>query len=241
MIRGAISVASMAAWAVLLVSTAASADPRGVSTVHEPATPEQVEARRVQTVRDMQTWLRRLTGRFRYVGVDEVPTAACIQIKPKGRPAEPMKCQAGRPRDAEGVWDCVNIGKGSGVHCVIGSTAQRRDPTKPNLDGPTMILLGIDPDIPAIRYMQLNEDGIAAEYLGHLRGNAVIFNAPCIPPEGNNCSIEIKITAPTGAPIHWKFDKTRLVFDEYRSTQRLNFELLPSKQDQPDKPRELEQ
>jgi len=221
----------LAICATLLISAAASAEPRGASTAREPLTPEQAEAKRFQTVSEMETWLQRLTGRFRYMGAVEIPTALCIEYKKQ----HTTKCWPGKPRDAEGMWDCVNIGKGSGVHCVIGSTAQRRIPTVPNLDGPKMILFGIDPDIPALRYMQLDEDGVATEYLGHLSGDEVTFHSPCIPP-GNACLITITITAPSeGTPIYWAFDRSQFTLSEYRTTQRLTFRLFPLKRDQVDK------
>jgi len=171
------------ACAPFFVSAAANADPRGASIPLGPQIPEQLGVKRVQAVKNMEAWLRRLTGQFHYKGLEEIPPAYCFteMVGVRGSMTPKKFCNASKPRDAEGMWDCVNVGTGAGMRCIIGSAAQRRDPTKPNMDAPTMILLGIDPDIPAIRFMQLDEDGIASEYLGHISDDEVIFRSvPCV-------------------------------------------------------------
>lgn len=204
-----------------LVAVGAHADPRGVSTAPEPLTQEQIEAQRVQKVADIDAWLRRLPGRFRYVGTEEVPPYYCTH---SGRGTS---CTTPLPREVQGMWDCVGIGTGSGLHCVLGSMAQRREPMQPNMDSPMMILFGIDPDAPGIRYLRFDSDGIASESFGYLRGDQATFRTPCINPVTVGCTRIVKIhAAADGKPIRMSIEIERAsAGDGYEIVARLEFKL----------------
>jgi hypothetical protein len=182
--------------------------PRGEAADLEPQTPEQIEADRVETVAAMDVWLRRLVGHYSYTGTEEVPPAYCITA------ASGRSCTASRPREARGVWDCVAVGAGAGVHCVFGSTAPLRiaddvsSVADLNMDSPTMILFGIDPDVPTVRYMRIDEDGIASEATGDLKGNTVVFRKPCTREarSASSCLEIFKIEAPENRPAQVTID-----------------------------------
>jgi hypothetical protein len=207
------------------VAAVAHADPRGESSPPEQLTPEQVEAQRVQTVADMEAWLRRLTGRLRYEGTEEVPPEFCV-TGPRGR-----SCTRSRPREVRGKWDCVSVGAGPGVHCVFGSTAPRRNVWQPNMDAPTMILFGIDPDTPQLRYMRFDEDGIAYEAVGELRGNVAQFRKACRHGPDSGCTEIFKIEAPAGKPVRVTMDWIQ-AGAEYNSIALLQLKLRPLPEEQ---------
>jgi hypothetical protein len=216
---------SAMAMSATLVAAIAHADPRGESSPPEALTPEQIEAQRVQTVADMEAWLRRLTGRLRYEGIEEVPPEYCV-YGPSGR-----TCSASKPREVRGKWDCVGVGTGPGVHCVFGSTAPRRDVWQPNMDAPTMILFGIDPDTPQLRYMRFDEDGIAYEAVGELRGNTVQFRKACRHGPVSDCTEIFKIEAPDGKPVRVTMDWIS-AGAQYNSIALLQFKLRALPDDQ---------
>lgn len=98
--------------------------------------------------RELDAWLRRLVGRFRVTGSASV----------------------------EGLADCVAIGTGPGVHCVVsyGSSGT------PVRDAPTVTLYGMDPDRQAIRYLEVNGRSLAKEGLGRLSGSTLSFRMECL-------------------------------------------------------------
>jgi len=122
----------------------------------------------------LDTWLRRLAGRYR--------------ITRMGR--------------AAGMEDCIGIGAGPGVQCVIG-------PPPPNPDGtaPTMVLYGVDPDVPGIRYLQVNGRSIAEGDLGKLSDDTLGFSKVQCPTTLNrqsgssmlSCQRQVRIYAPPGS------------------------------------------
>lgn len=108
---------------------------------------------------------------------------------------------AGRFRSGRGryevVTDCVVIGTGPGVHCVRGGVLD---------EAPTMILYGLDPDLPGIRYLQVNGRSLAEGDVGKLSGDTVIFSSVQCPTSVDrravvfvpNCEQQIRIYAPPG-------------------------------------------
>jgi len=218
-ISAAVRLVVMTTCAITLAANAI-AEPRGASTTRKPPTPEQAEAQRVQTVKDMETWLRRLTGRFHYQGIEEIPPPYCT------RSSRGLACTTPKPRDAEGTWDCVNIGNGAGVHCIIGSTALRRNVMRPNMDSPVMLLFGINPDKPEIRYMRLDEDGIASESTGYLKDDKATFRTPCVNPATTGCTRVLTIEATPGKPVRMTID-VEMASEEYNSVARLQCTLRP--------------
>jgi hypothetical protein len=71
--------------------------------------------------------------------------------------------------------DCTGFGDGPGIHCVIGPPQNAL-----TVSAPTMILYGLDPDAPGVRYLQVNGRSIAEGDLGKLSGDTVTFSkVPC--------------------------------------------------------------
>lgn len=197
---------------VVLAASRAHADPRDIAGPPAELTPELTEARRAATVAAMEAWLRGLVGHYRYTGVEEVPPESCT-TNAFGMD-DPRTCAGAQPREAYGSWDCIAIGAGAGVHCIFGSTAPLRisditDGAVPNLnlDSPTMVLFGIDPDVPTLRYMRIDDDGIAYEATGSLRGNTASFRKPCRHGPVASCleifRIELRDGKPPQAIIDW--------------------------------------
>ncbi len=143
-----------------------------------PKHPQGREAQRVQTADEMVRWLPRLVGRFSYTGaVQYFQTLALgAQAQKEYSPDKTYAagncdetCQASIPnvKNARGKADCVAIGKGAGVQCVInvtwdqewggqGSTVEGGV----SFLGPASILYGVDTSASVIRYLLLTTDAL---------------------------------------------------------------------------------
>lgn len=132
---------------------------------------------------EMHVWLRRLAGRFRYEGT--------LDREPGSVPDPSLPANTAQ---VEGLGDCVTIGAGPGVHCVINldwpppyprtlegvSPEAFVDPVfVANLD-PAMILFGIDAGASQLAYLQVNQKGLAEPGTGVVVGNIARFEAPCV-------------------------------------------------------------
>jgi hypothetical protein len=126
-------------------------------------------------------WLRRLVGRYRFEGL--------IQAGPQADGCGPLPGAAEESMPAEtctgvkGMGDCVGIGTGPGVQCVLNVTwidlwIQSDTDVKAAaisyLD-PAMILIGLDPGNSAFNYMLVNNKGLTEAGLGFISGNRVTF------------------------------------------------------------------
>ncbi len=189
--------------AVMLAPALAHADPRGIAGPPEPLTPETIEARRVKLGEDMAAWLPRLVGRFSVEGVADFNGGSGPQAvggapatdsgsleggevsaaTDEGNPIDPLKVKG-----AGGRADCVAIGKGPGVHCVINVTwVPEWTPQGEPVDGgepflaPAMKLFGLDPNTPLIVQLQLDTDGVAELESTTLKGSTVkwIYETRC--------------------------------------------------------------
>ncbi len=141
------------ACAALLASGAAAAVPRGEVVEPDPDTPAEAMARRLQTAADMATWLPRLVGRFRIQGT--------------------IGAGSPRPIPITGAADCIAVGRGSGVHCVLNAVWGAKGDS---LLGPASILFGMDPAAGMVRYLQLNTDGVVTSLAGTGEGPALLKN-----------------------------------------------------------------
>ncbi len=154
----------------MFVAVELHAAPRGTAGPPEPQTPETMEAQRQQMALDMAAWLPRLVGRFDIQGVV------------KFNQTEPDIFPQDRELAAEGKADCIAVGEGAGVQCVLNVTWQEIWGTMgeaveggvPFL-GPAAILFGFDPNASVIRYLLLNTNGIAEAQTGRLYGNTLRF------------------------------------------------------------------
>lgn len=170
----------------LLAGVAALADgaePRGSSIARMPDSPAAIEARnaqaRTQKATQMDAWLRRLVGRFRYEGF-----YAVVVPSPQPPPPIPVK----------GMADCVGIGGGPGVQCVVNAVWDDERWGGRRLgkwgggwvtsDSPTLLLYGVDPGQSNIRYLQVDHRGIAQGGAGLLNGNTLSYSERWVnPPE----------------------------------------------------------
>jgi hypothetical protein len=137
---------------------------------------------RTTAIARLDTWLRRLVGRFRISEVNGVAVK-------------------------RGLQDCIAIGAGPGVHCLIGPGAGEQKYT----GAPTMTLYGIDTQALKVSYLQVNSESIAEGALGRLSGDSITFAGECprpahtpSPPSPNgqhepiilSCSLQLRIYAP---------------------------------------------
>lgn len=170
------------------------AGPRGDVAVPEPATPEQVEARRLKMAEEMAAWLPRLVGRFRFEGIVDFNDA------PTREPPDPQKIKS-----AKGLGDCVAVGTGPGVHCVVNvvwpeewNPQGEARPGGASFLAPASILYGIDAATSTIRYLQLDTDGLVMDGTAVLEGDTLrwTFAGYCVGKPQVTCGQDVKIYAP---------------------------------------------
>lgn len=146
----------------MLAPEPALTDPRDIAGPSEPLTPEMVEARREQKAHDMAEWLPRLVGRYRLAGLE-------VLIPP------PLLVP---PNAVRGKADCVLVGSGPGVQCVIHVEWDRSTSWSSawlNPDSPTIILYGLDPLAGRIRYLQVDRSSIAQQGEANLTGDTLHY------------------------------------------------------------------
>jgi hypothetical protein len=152
-------------------------------------------------------WLQRLTGRFRYDGM--IQMADCVQAPSAGGGPPPPpsdKCQG-----MKGKSDCVAVGAGPGVQCILNVTwqdiyevdfenGQVREIMVSYLD-PAMELYGLEPARLAMNRLIVNNKGIAEGGPGHIKGNTATFRAPCANAESVGCYRIVRIEAKPDAKL----------------------------------------
>lgn len=170
------------ACAAALLPTVVNGQGRGrtATGLQERTNPDPDVARTSKLV-ELDAWLRRLTGRFRITEMNGIAREW-------------------------GLWDCVAIGAGPGVDCVTGPGPKQRSDMVP----PSIILFGVDPDNPGIRFLRVNNLSTAEEGLGKLEKDSVSFQGTCPNPphlsgrEGPPlifmyCKLAARIFAPSGS------------------------------------------
>lgn len=121
-------------------------------------------------------WLRRLVGRFRYDGM--IQDGPCVDA------------ETGTPRDScrsvQGNSDCIGIGDGPGVQCVLKVTwpeiirPGEMEVYQPAYLDPAMDLYGIDPGKSAVNYLVVNHKGLPEGGLGYIRGDTLKIKTNCV-------------------------------------------------------------
>ncbi len=218
--RRAVPTAVMMALACALLSPGtAQATPRMDVPPPEPETPQAREARRVQTAADSAAWLPRMVGRFRYTGIVQFfqtlgPAAQVLKEHPPRKVyAEATcdeSCQAttANVANAEGKGDCIAIGKGPGVQCVLHvvwneewSRMGQAVEGGVSFLGPASILYGLVPNTATIRYLLLNTNGIAEAESATLNGDTLRWNfeTRCESSTIDRCRHVMRIRAPQGS------------------------------------------
>jgi hypothetical protein len=166
-------------------------------------------------------WLARLVGKYEYEGM--VTAGECTRPSPAdGTPVPSDLCQK-----IEGNSDCVGIGTGPGVHCILNVTWL--DIWNINYEGgsigplpggeaflsPAMVLFGIDPGAAKVNYLLVDHKGLPEGGLGSIKGARATFRTPCVNGPAlllqmntsGTCKRTIRIDAkPEGSLVHLSMD-----------------------------------
>lgn len=147
---------------LVLVATAAGANPRAAVTVQEsePETPEEEENRRVRKLEDVDDWLRKLVGRYR---IDALVESLLFP---------------GPAAGYSGMADCIGVGNGAGVQCLVAIHGA---------DILHLLMFGRNPDDLKVHVLEVDEKGIGEARSGPLRGStmqsrAKVPNTPAARP-----------------------------------------------------------
>jgi hypothetical protein len=192
------------------------------------ATPASAQGRTPPRPADVATptptvdvWLRRLAGKYQFDGSIQVvfyppeDNHGCGPL-PEGGPyprpigREPSEGEERPPpvlpwnpycSTIKGVGDCIGIGTGPGVQCVLNVTWQDMhdmvtEETNPdftknetgifNLPGgvaylsPAVMLFGLDPGHAAISYLLVDNKGLPEGGTGQVNGNRATFKTTCV-------------------------------------------------------------
>jgi hypothetical protein len=116
---------------------------------------------------DMDVWLRRLVGSYKLDG--SAGSFGC-----------PSACSG-----VKGKVDCIAIGTGPGVQCILNATWQEYwtmtgQPQLLDYLDPSMMLLGLDPGRSAINMLLVNDKGLPEGGPGRIKGNTATFYSPCV-------------------------------------------------------------
>lgn len=158
----------------------------------------------------MGTWLKLLAGSFKVDGVAEVVfdhpsfhAHRCGYVNPDGTVVEPF-C-----KNISGRADCVNIGKGPGVQCILQASWAEMfflvtgfpqpnpnpgpvpAPPEPppgvyTLPGgnsflrPAMLMIGMDPHQAGLQFLLVNDKGLPEGGAGSVAGDRATFRTPCV-------------------------------------------------------------
>lgn len=158
-----------------------------VTVAAQAAAPRQPQETLVRhpspaTAVEMDVWLRRLVGKFRWEGV--------LDVEPRFGREDGTDVLAVR-----GYSDCVAIGSGPGVHCVLDVrwnekyTFMGKPVAVPNLT-PAMMMFGIDAARERMLYLQVDNKGLPHGGVGSLVGSTAEFRAPCISTDPELSSME---------------------------------------------------
>ncbi len=202
----------------MLVCPEVVATPRMDVPPPEPLTPEEVQARRAQLNTDMAAWLPRMVGRFSFDGIVQhyqtlaLGATAIKEFSPDktyaaGTCDESCQASISNVAQARGKADCIAIGTGPGVQCVInvvwpeewGSLGGAVEAGVSFL-GPAAILYGLDPNAALVRYLMLNTNGTGEAEAGVLKGDTVTwtFNTRCESSSIDRCRRITRFRAPPG-------------------------------------------
>lgn len=203
----------------LLPAVGSLATPRMDVPPPEPETPEAREAKRMQTAANSAVWLPRMVGRVKYTGIVQFfqtmgPSAQALkEFPPRKVYAEATcdeSCQATTANiaNAEGKGDCIAIGKGPGVQCVLHVVwneewGQLGSAVEGGVSflGPASILYGLVPNTATIRYLLLNTNGIAEAESATLDGDTLRWNfeTRCESSTLDRCRQVMRIRLPQGS------------------------------------------
>jgi len=200
-------------------------------------------------------WMQRLVGRFRIEGAIHYERyiepldpgrrgklqEETLQFDVNGDPdPESQKILTLRPkvsdwtRSTTGKGDCINFGSGPGLQCVINVEWEDvwGNAVRAGLGGvsnlkPAMILAGLSPRTGSIRFLEVDDKGLAHPGQVVLDGNAVILKPPCVNAPGVwKCEIVVRVEARPDAGILFAQITNRLFFQRAEGGGRENVEEL---------------
>jgi hypothetical protein len=202
-------IAAVLAGTAVLAWGNANAQPRAEPEINHKAIEPVTEPAQIAE------WLQRLTGRFKYDGMIQMGDCAQAPSAEGGPPPPPSDmCQG-----ITGKSDCVAVGAGPGVQCILNVTWQDifavdyqngtvREVMVSYLD-PAMELYGLDPGIAGMSRQIVNNKGIAEAGSGRIKGNTGTFGAPCANSEELGCGRVVRIEARPDAKILWVWFSTK--------------------------------
>lgn len=190
----------------LFSNSAAPAQPARSSAANSPS----LSSAQVQEPAAVAAWLKRLAGKYRFDGHLEVvfPGYGCAHPEPPpdvayvpvpGADIPPPNPAVSYCRNISGKGDCVGIGKGPGIQCVLSvgwqdlyeqvtPSAELDDPRGglyllpggvANLS-PSVLLFGLDPGNAAINHLLVDQKGLPEGGLGFIAGNTATFKTTCV-------------------------------------------------------------
>jgi hypothetical protein len=216
------TVARCAAGLLLLLSSVAFAAQPSASQRRESArAAEQLEElgevvvsgeKPTRRIEDLIPWLRRLLGRYEFAGY--------VDLGGQGNPEDLLRVRGG--------GECVGFGVAPGVQCEIDVRWPKvAGPAGEDVIGgvsylsPAMILYGVEPDERGIRYLQVDNRGLAEGAIGLVTGDTAAFRTPCVDMAAD-CQRVVRITARADSKIVDMQIDTEL---NYRVVTRFRFQL----------------
>jgi len=161
---------------------------------------------------DLIPFLRRILGEYTVDGK--------VDLGGQGKPEERWT--------AVGTGNCVGFGVAPGVQCEF----KVKWPQIPGPNGeavmsgimgmePMMILYGLEPDELGIRYLQVNNRGLAEGATGYMLNDTVTFKTACV-NTAPGCQRVTKVTARSDSKVVDFVIDTEL---DYKLAARFNFKL----------------
>jgi hypothetical protein len=145
-----------------------------------------VRGARIKPTRDPQqivNWLKLLVGEFSYGGF--------VQLRGEGVSRELLT--------VNGAASCTAFGRAPGVHCELNAVwPEKKGPNGEDLIGgvstlsPAMVEYGLDTDRLGIRFLQVDNRGMAYHGRDYLVGNTLTTVTPC--PDMPDCTRTTRIT-----------------------------------------------
>lgn len=176
--------------AALLASAAAHADPR---------TPPPRADYQLTPDAPMDLWLPRLVGKYSFSGAVEVVYDHPDYLDHRcggALPPDPLTSESSIPpppvtpycSDVQGNGECIAIGKGPGVQCLLNVVWQNFGylPGGDVLAGgvsylsPGVELFGMDPSRQVISHLVVDNKGLPERGAGVIKGNRATFKSACV-------------------------------------------------------------
>lgn len=162
---------ALCASALFAASPAPAADaPAGAGKVEELSEVVVSGQKPTRKLADIIPWLRRLLGEYTIEGY--------VDLGGRGEPDE--------QRSVRGTGVCIGFGVAPGVQCEFNI---RWPETRARGGGeilggvsnlsPAMILFGLEPDDIGLRYLQVDNRGLAEGSRGGIIGDTAVFRTPC--------------------------------------------------------------